>query len=100
MRMRNILIGRDGSSLSGELLDKSITIASILGRVRIKASAIAWIHFNGTPGAKADELWLHNGDRISGVISGTTLRWRDSSKRTRAIPYRNIHSVVLSSGAA
>jgi hypothetical protein len=98
--MRNILIGRDGSSLSGELLDKSITIASILGRVQVKTSAIAWIHFSGTPGAKADELWLHNGDRISGVISGTKLRWRDSSKRTHAVPYRNIHSVVLSGGAA
>jgi hypothetical protein len=100
MRMRNMLIGRDGSSLSGELIDKSITIASMLGRVRVKTSAIAWIHFNGTPSAKSDELWLHNGDRISGVISGTKLRWRDSSDRTHAIPYRNIHSVVLSSGAA
>jgi len=100
MRMRNILIGRDGSSISGELIDKAIAIVSPLGKMQVKARAIAWIHFNGTPGVATDEIWLHNGDRISGTISGTSLRWRDTSGTTQSIPCRRIHSVVLSSGAA
>jgi len=100
MRMRNILIGRDGTSISGDLLDKYITITTPLGSVRMKASAIAWIHFKGTPGVAADEVWLHNGDRLTGELAGTQVRWRDTSKTTLVIPFSKIHSIVLSSGAA
>ena len=99
MRMRNILIGRDGSSISGELLDTSFTISSALGRMKIKSSAIAWIHFKGTPSAPTDEIWLHNGDRISGSISGPSIRWRDSEGNTQRIPHKRIHSIVLSENA-
>ncbi len=99
MRMRNILIARDGTSVSGVLLEKTIAITTLLGRHRIPRSAIAWIHFKGTPTATVDEIWLHNGDRLSGTILGRSVRWRDSSKNTHVIPFQKIHSIVLSSGA-
>lgn len=96
MAKRDILIAREGSSLTGEFLEKTVTIRSIFGPVRVQTSAIAWIHFQGTPGMKTDEVWLHNGDRLSGSIEGTKVRWRISSKETFDVPHDLIHSIVFS----
>ena len=96
MRKGNILIGRDGSAITGELLDNQFTIKTLLGRIRLKASAIAWIHMRGTPTATSDEVWLHSGDRLTGTLAGTRVRWRDASGATRVIPFTKVHSIVLS----
>jgi hypothetical protein len=93
MSPRNLLVSRDGSSIIGDLREKSFTIATSLGRIKVKVTAIAWIHFKGTPATPKDELWLHNGDRLSGTIVGTALQWRDSSGDVHTVPYRKIHTI-------
>jgi hypothetical protein len=99
MRARNILVGRDGSAVSGDLLDPSITIATALGKLPLKTDLIAWIHFKGTPGTPSDEVWLHNGDRLTGKIAGKQVRWRDATTgKILTIPYARVHTIVLSRG--
>jgi len=75
-------------------MEKSFTITTSLGKIKVKTPAIAWIHFKGTPATPKDEIWLHNGDRLSGEIAGTALRWRDPSGTVQTVPYRNIHTIA------
>ena len=67
-RVRDVIIGRRGDSLTGRLLDTAFDIQSDLGKLRVTTDRIAWIHFRNPPQAPDDEIWLVNGDRLSGAI--------------------------------
>lgn len=92
----DILIGRNGDSLTGKVLDRSLTIRSGLGALEVELRRIRWVHFRNPPEFERDELWLDSGDRVSGEIEGTGIRFKAPGGKTLEIPYASIHTIVVS----
>ena len=91
----DIVIGRTGDSLTGKVLDRSLTIRSGLGALEVELQRIRWVHFQNPPEFERDELWLDSGDRVSGQIEGTGIRFKGPGG-TLEIPYASIHTIVVS----
>jgi len=97
-RGRDMIIGRRGDSLIGHVLDRAFDIQSDLGKLKITADRIAWIHFRNPPQAPEDEIWLTNGDRLSGAIEQEAVNFQPEGGDGRRIPRERIHTLMIGQG--
>lgn len=94
----DIVVGRKGDSLSGTVQDKQFSIQTVMGLLTFPKKHVAWIHFVNPPHFSVDEIWLHSGDRVSGKIRGSSLKFKPDSGETMSIPFASIHTVIVSGG--
>ena len=93
---KSIVIGRNGESLAGNLLDKSFTIDSTLGMpLTFKTTDIHWIHFKNPPNIEMDEIWGVTDDRVKGKIRGSAIRLKVAGNQVVQIPYAKIHTIIV-----
>jgi hypothetical protein len=94
----DIIIGKRGDSLKGKVLNKHFEMSSVFGPVRVKTVKIAWIHLDTT--SKTDEMWLHNGDRLTGRLRQKVVDFKPEAGERRRISRKVIHTIVLGTGFA
>ena len=94
---RDVIVGRKGDSLLGEVLDRAFTIRSSFGPVKVKTDEITWIHYANGRDVPEDELWLRTGDRLSGRVEPRVIRFRAGGERME-ISCDAIHSIVVGGG--
>ncbi len=97
-RGHDLIIGRRGDSLTGRLLEQAFDIQSALGKLKITTDRIAWIHFRNPPQAPEDEIWLINGDRLSGAIEREAVEFQPDGGDPRRIPRERIHTLMIGQG--
>jgi hypothetical protein len=59
---------------------------------------VAWIHFTNPPQFAVDEIWLHSGDRLSGKVIGTGIRFRPADGKEIKVSYTAINTLMLDGG--
>ena len=91
----DFIVGRQGDSLLGKVLDRVFAIRSSLGRVRVKTEEVAWIHFANGRDVQKDEVWLKTGDRLSGSVEQGRVRFRTDGGDILEVPREAIHSIVV-----
>lgn len=96
MRISDIIIGRRGESISGKVMDKSFDISSVFGKISVKTESITWIHFMNPPQFKQDEIWLKNGDRLTGKIKQDIILFKLEDGTRREISRDAIHTIIIS----
>ena len=94
----DMIIGRRGDSLTGRLLDTAFEITSGLGALEIATDRIAWIHFRNPPQQPEDEIWLANGDRLSGAIRQDAVEFQPDGAGRLSIPCERIHTILVGQG--
>ena len=93
---RDLVIGRNGDSLGGKVMESSFTITTDFGQpLTFKTRDIYWIHFKNPPQTPADEIWTANEDRVRGAIRGSAVRFRPDGQKPISIPYAAIHTLIL-----
>ena len=92
---QDLIVGRRGDSLLGEVLDRAFAVQSRLGLVRVKKDEIAWIHLANGRDILQDEVWLKTGDRLSGRVDLKRVRFRTDDGERLAVRRDAIHSIVL-----
>jgi hypothetical protein len=95
MRISDIIIGRRGESISGKVMDRSLDISSVLGKISVKTGSITWIHFMNPPQLKQDEIWLKNDDRLTGKIKQDVILFKLEDGTRREIPRDAIHTIII-----
>jgi hypothetical protein len=95
---RDLIVGRRGDSLLGEVQEKGFTIRAELGRVRVETRRITWVHFKDPPDLGQDEIWLRTGDRLSGTIALKAVRFKTDQGEVMSVPRSAIHSIVIGGG--
>ena len=96
MSWSDLVIGRNGDSLGGKVLDPSFTITTDFGAaLTFKTKNVYWIHFKNPPQAPADEIWTASDDRVRGAIQGSAVRFRPDGQKAIAIPYSAIHTLIV-----
>lgn len=95
MTVKDLIIGRRGDSITGKVLNKSFAIKSSFGAVTVKTAEITWIHFKNTPRFKQDEVWLKNGDRLSGKIGLDHIDFKADTGDRLKIHRDSIHTVIV-----
>ena|SRR5438034_450729 len=94
----DLIIGRRGDSLTGRVLDQAFDIQSGLGKLTIATDGITWIHFRNPPQTPADEIWLANGDRLSGAIAQDAVGFQPEGGPKLRLPREQIHTVMIGQG--
>ena len=95
MKIYDHVIGRRGDSLTGKVLDKEFTITSVLATLRIKTKDITWIHFTNPPQFKQDEIWLKNGDKLTGKVQQEQIHFQTMDKTKVTISSDVIHTLMI-----
>ncbi len=95
MKVKDMIIGRKGDSLTGKVLNREFSIKSVFGAVKIKTGDITWIHFKNPPRFKEDEIWLKTGDRLSGQIKQNHIEFKSETGQTLKISRNSIHTVIV-----
>jgi hypothetical protein len=94
--MRDIVIGRNGDSLGGKVLDPGFTITTDFGQsLTFKTKHIHWIHFKNPPRTTVDEIWTATDDRVRGALEGKAVRFRPQGQKEISIPYSAIHTLLV-----
>lgn len=96
MRTSDFIIGRRGDSLRGRILDKTFDLQTVFGPVTLKTREIEWIHFDRL--REGDEVWLRNGDRLTGRVKQQHVHFRPDAAEERRIPRDVIHTVIVGTG--
>ena len=94
----DLIIGRRGDSLTGRVLDEAFDIQSDLGALTIATDHIRRIHFQNPPQTPADEIWLANGDRLSGTIQQDAVGFQPEGGPKLRVPRGQIHTVMIGQG--
>lgn len=94
----DLVVGRRGDSLHGEVQEKSFTIRASFGRLRIETKRVTWVHLKDTPDLKQDEIWLKTGDHLTGAVELETLRFRTVEGEMLKVPRSAIHSILIGAG--
>jgi hypothetical protein len=94
----DLIIGRRGDSLTGRVLDDSFDIQTDLGKLTIVTDRMRRIHFRNPPQTPADEIWLANGDRLSGAIQRDAVAFQPEGGPKLHIPREQIHTVMVGGG--
>ena len=94
----DMIIGRRGDSIMGRVLDRAFDIQSDFGAIEIVTERIAWIHFRNPPQMPDDEIWLGNGDRLSGAIQQDGVTFQPEGGSRMRIPRDRIHTVLIGQG--
>ena len=96
MSWSDLVIGRNGDSLGGEVLDASFAITTVFGQpLTFRARDVRWIHFKNPPEFPEDEVWTMNDDRLRGALQGTAVKFRPAGQRPISIPYSAIHTLMV-----
>ena len=95
MRISDMIIGRQGESIKGRVLDKSFDISSVFGDIAVKTGSITWIHFMNPPNFEQDEIRLKNSDRLTGKIRQDVVQFRLEDGTRKEIPRDAIHTVII-----
>lgn len=98
MAAPDLIIGRKGDSLLGTVLNKQFGITTDFGDFDLPRKEVAWIHFRNPPQFEVDEIWLHSGDRLSGKVTDTAIRFRREGGKEIQVPCKAIHTVMLGGG--
>jgi hypothetical protein len=98
MMRRDVIVGRRGDSITGQVQDKSFAIEAAFGRIRVETKRITWVHFEDKPDVPRDEIWLKNGDRLTGKVEPRTVRFRAASGEMLTVPRSAIHSILVGAG--
>ena len=97
-RGNDVVIGRHGDSLTGRVLDSSFEIETGLGVLAVATERIAWIHFRNPPQVPDDQLWLANGDRLTGALRRNGIEFQPQGGKPMSIPRERIHTVMIGHG--
>jgi len=95
---RDLIVGRQGDSILGQVLDRAFTIRSAFGRIKVETKRITWVHLKDSPDLAQDEIWLKTGDRLSGAVELQSLRFKTDGGETLAVPRASIHSILIGAG--
>jgi hypothetical protein len=95
---RDLIVGRRGDSLLGEVQERAFTIRAAFGPIRVETRRITWIHLKDAPDLAQDEIWLKTGDRLTGAVEPRTIRFRTVGGETMKVPRDAIHSIVIGAG--
>ena len=96
MSWRDLVIGRNGDSLGGKVLDPSFTITTGFGQaLTFKTGNIYWVHFRRPPQTPEDEIWTATDDRVRGAIRGRAVRFEPEGQKAISIPYTAIHTLIV-----
>ena len=98
MAASDLIVGRKGDSLLGTVLNKDFRIRATFGNLVLAKDKVAWIHFTNPPQFEVDEVWLHSGDRVSGKLTGTGVRFRPAGGKVMRVPYSAINTLMLDGG--
>jgi hypothetical protein len=79
---RDMLIGKGGDSVRGEILNDSFTIAGPLGTVTLPLKRIRKITFYYKP----QQILLFSGDVVNGVIKEKSIRFKRDGGPTGDVP--------------
>ena len=95
---RDLIVGRRGDSLLGEVQDRSFSIRAAFGHVEVETQRITWVHLKDAPDLAQDEIWLKTGDRLSGSVELESVRFRTESGQMLDVPRAAIHSILIGAG--
>ncbi len=93
--MTDYIFGRRGDFIAGKVLDKTFEITAVFGNVKIEARKITWIHFKNPPQFLHDEIWLKNGDQLTGKIKLSHVNFKLEADGTLKIPKARIHTIWM-----
>jgi len=94
----DLIVGRRGDSLHGEVQEKSFSIRAAFGRIRVETKRITWVHLKDAPDLEQDEIWLKAGDHLTGTVELQTLRFRTEAGELLKVPRAAIHSILIGAG--
>ena len=92
---QDLIVGRRGDSLHGEVQEKSFSIRAAFGRMRVETKRITWVHLKDAPDLTQDEIWLKNGDRLTGAVELQSVRFRTMAGEGLRVPRAAIHSILI-----
>jgi hypothetical protein len=95
---RDLIVGRRGDSILGQVLDGTLQIRASLGSMRIETRKITWIHLKDSPDLAQDEIWLKTGDHLSGAVEVKTVQFRTDGGERLDVPRAAIHSILIGAG--
>jgi len=91
----DIIIGRQGDSLTGTVNDKEFTITTTFGDLTIPKSKIAQIHYQNPVQYAKDEIWTYVGDKHSGKIKAQVVDFTLYTGQKMKIPTSAIHTIMM-----
>ena len=94
----DLIVGRRGDSLHGEVQEKSFSIRAAFGRMRVETKRITWVHLKDEPDVAQDEIWLKTGDRLSGAVEQRSIRFKTMAGEVMNVPRAAIHSILIGAG--
>ena len=94
----DLIVGRRGDSLHGEVQEPSFSIRAAFGRMRVETKRITWVHLKDAPDVMQDEIWLKTGDHLTGAVEQRAVRFRTAQGETLKVPRAAIHSILIGAG--
>ena len=91
----DIIIGRQGDSLTGTVNDREFTITTKFGDLVIPKHEIAQIHYQNSVQYAEDEIWTYVGDKHSGKIKSQVVDFTLYTGQKMMIPTSAIHSIMM-----
>lgn len=76
MKTFDVMILKNGESLSGEVLKETFTIQTSYANLTIENDKISHIHFENPPQFPTDEVYLNTMDRIKGKLSQSDVSFK------------------------
>ncbi len=95
---RDLIVGRRGDSLLGEVLERVFSIRTTFGRIRVETKRITWVHLKDAPDLTQDEIWLKTGDHLTGAVEPRAVRFRTVTGEGLEVPRDAIHSILIGAG--
>jgi len=91
----DIIIGRQGDSLTGTVNDTEFVISTKFGDLAIPKRGIAQIHYKNPVQYAEDEIWTYVGDKYSGEIQAKEVDFTLVTGQKLKIPNRLIHTIFM-----
>jgi hypothetical protein len=91
----DIIIGRQGDSLTGTVNDPAFVIRTKFGDLTIPKHDIAQIHYQNPVQYPEDEIWTFIGDKHTGKIQAKEVDFTLYSGQKMKIPHRLIHTIFM-----
>lgn len=95
---RDLIVGRRGDSLLGQVQDRAFSIRAAFGKISVETRRITWVHLKDSPDLAQDEIWLKTGDHLTGTIDLKTVRFKTDGGEMLHVPRSAIHSILIGAG--
>lgn len=76
MNSFDVIILKNGESLSGEVMKETFTIQTSYANLTIEKDKISHIHYENLPQFPSDEVYLNTMDRIKGKLSQSPVSFK------------------------